>query len=143
MSGTVETLPLEVQRWVRRALVAAKVAGVLASALGASWVAVRSAADDARARAQIVKDKSEAGYQVTRAAMEDLEHRLAAAELAIHRLEVASPRPRGPGAPRRPIASPAPSSAPPPKPLPPDLDQAQRQVYRGTTVPATIRDGGT
>lgn len=141
--------PVAVARVARKVLLilTPAVAGLVATV----WVAIHAVAGDAEARVQKVDRGARAGYKLTVEGtaerdqrMVGLEHRLAAAELAVRRLEVAV-RSGSRGTPRRPMPGPAPAPAPvlpPPKALPPDLDQAQRQVYRGTAVPATIRDAG-
>lgn len=123
----LKTLPPEVQPWVRFAKVAVKIIAAAALAIGPAITAYRSAAGDAVAaassaaataaqRTQSTKNKAEAGYQVTRQAMEALERRVTDLE-----------RPKKG---HRPASPPAPVR---PKSLPADLDKAERQVRAQTT----------
>lgn len=140
LTEEAKTLPPEMQRWVRLLKI---VAGILVGAVAAiapSIAAYRSAAGEAQERAQVVKDKSEAGYQVTKDAMEALERRLAELERVTRQLAGQQHPPARRGSkPRAP--APPPPPAPRPRALPNDLDQAQRQVYRGAP-PTPAPDAG-
>jgi hypothetical protein len=120
--------------WVATSKVAAKVIGILASAIVAAVVSYRTAVGDFQARAQTVKDKSEAGYQVSKDALQAHDKRLAELELLVRRLAAQQhPDARRGSRPR--ALPPAPAAPSPPKALPRDLDQAQRQVYAPAAPP--------
>lgn len=116
------------------AKVAGKWAGVAGAAIAAAVGAYRSAASESKDLGQAVKNKSEAGYQVTRHAYEALEARLAAVEAVQRRPVELPPARRGPrSAPRKLAPVPA---APRPRALPTDLDKAERQIYPRAVPPA-------
>jgi hypothetical protein len=127
--------------WVAAARTFRKVAPIVApaivaivSSILAAVSAVRTAAGDAQAGNQVVKNKSEAGYQVLLHEVAELRARLAAVELAQRRPVELPPR-RGPKSAPRKLALVPPT--PRPKALPSNLDIAERQVYlRGMTPPA-------
>lgn len=133
MAATVDDMtPLarDGQRdWVATAKVTAKVIGILASAIVAAVVSYRTAVGDFQARAQVVKDKSEAGYQVSRDALQAHDRRLAELELLVRRLAAQQHPDARRGSRPRPVSPPVVPATPAPKALPRDLDQAQRQVY--------------
>lgn len=122
--------------YVALAKLAGKAIGILGAAIIGLIPVYRSVTADGEARAQAAKNKAEAGYQVTRQAMEALEHRVLTLEQAAHAVQVAPP-PRK-GARRTPPALPVAVIAHP-RVLPADLDKAERQVYRG--VPQSPAQG--
>ena len=129
------------RRYVAWAKLLAKVLGILAPVVVSNVVTYRTAISDASATSQVVKDKAEAGYQVTRPAIEGLERRVQVLEEAVRRQEIAAAAQKAAsarlGAHPRPRLMPAPSAPPlrvvPTKPaaLPGDLDEAQQQVEKG------------
>jgi hypothetical protein len=120
--------------------VAKVVAGVLAVIVPALVGAVstyRIGAQETQERVQSSKNKSEAGYQVTRQAVEALEKRMLLLEQGLRKVE-APPKPKGARPAHR--GGPLPPAPPPPvavKQLPSNLDLAERQVYRGVAAPST------
>jgi hypothetical protein len=132
--------------WVGAAKKIAKVLLVLAPALGGAVTSYRTAATDTRERVQATKNKSEAGYQVTRQAVEALEQRVLVLEERAHKAEVAVAKAKPPRTAHRGIGLPAPPAPPPPSPLPQrvkqlpsNLDLAERQVYNGVATPSPPR----
>jgi hypothetical protein len=138
--------PLDSQgdrRAIRNAKLLAAVIGIVAPVVTTQIVTYRTATAEAQQRSQEVKDKAEAGYQVTRPAIEALERRVQQLEEALRREQAAtaaakaaakaSPHPKHllPAPPPPPLHI-VPAKAPPV--LPGDLDQAQRQIYK--TMPA-------
>lgn len=126
----VKLLPEEEKRWFARASLLVKiltlVVPALAAVIGSGVLAYRSATDDAKVTTQAAKNKAEAGYQVTKEAMEALEGRVLQLEQAQRQVVGDLHRRRG-AARRVPVAVPAASA----KVLPADLDKAEHQVYRG------------
>jgi hypothetical protein len=115
-------------------------AAIIITAIVTAVGAYRSASSDASARVQESKNKSEAGYQVTRQAMEAVERRVLTLEQAIRTIE--SRRPPARRGPARPAPAPTVTIAPArPAQLPGNLDIAERQVYRGE-APAPRPDAG-
>jgi len=130
----------------------AKALGILAPALAAAVVAsvgaYKTAVDETRAKSQEVKNKSEAGYQVTKPALEALERRVLVLEEAARRMQVATEaaHPEARAKARHRAASTLPPPVPVvvnahPRPLPSNLDEAERQIYRGAP-PSPPADGG-
>lgn len=123
-------------------------AGVVISAIVSATASYRTASTETQARVQSSKNKSEAGYQVTRQAVEALEQRVLVLEERAHKAEVATakakpPRPAHRGGLPAPPAPPPP--APPAKQLPANLDVAERQVYNGvaaSSAPRALLDAG-
>lgn len=137
-----KTLPTEMQRWVKLARILAGVGVASALAVAPALTAYRSAAEEARSRAQNVKDKSEAGYQVTKEAMQALDKRIADLESSVRQLLGQQHPAARRGSRPRPITPPAPPV--PAKALPNDLDKAKEQVYKGAAAAAVpARDGST
>ena len=129
---------------VAAAKMAAKVIAVITPALIGAVSAYKSATSETQVRVQSSKNKSEAGYQVTRQAVEALEQRVLVLEERAHRAELAAakakpPRPTHRGGLPAPPAPPPPPSAPMAKQLPANLDVAERQVYKGVTAPSSPR----
>jgi hypothetical protein len=134
-----KTLPPELQTWVRLARIGVGILAAAALAIAPAITAYRSAVGDAQVRTQQVKDKSEAGYQVTRPRLEALEREVAEQGRILRQLAGQQhPAARRGSKPRLPPAVPPPP-APPPKALPHDLDQAQRQVYAPAPPPPAPR----
>lgn len=96
--------------------------------------AIAEAADN---RAKQAKNSSEAGYQVTKPYIENLEHRIAVLETAAKRAQ-----PEHGHLLRRPVPV---TPAPRPAPLPRDLNSAEAQVFKGVPPappPRTVDAGG-
>lgn len=129
----LKLLPPPVQPWVRLAKVAPRYIALIVAAVVPAITAYRSAAGDAQERAQSAKNKAEAGYQVTRAAMEALEHRVLVLEQAAHQVQAPLPKRGAHRPPPIPVAVTV-----HPKALPADLDKAERQVYRATQPRPTM-----
>jgi hypothetical protein len=107
------------------AKLAAKVAAVIVPAILSAVAAYRSAAGETVTRVQVSKDSAEAGFQVTKHAVEELQVRMLALEQALAKRAAAEAPPR-----TRRSKPPAPVVLPkPPVPLPNDLDKAKQQVY--------------
>ena len=129
--------------WSRRQKAILAVLAVLpaiAGSVGASVAAYRASKVDT----QVVKDKAESGYQVTREALEELrgQGRDAAAKVARLEAELRALRVSVRELGRRSavtvrVAAPAPSPAPPPAPapLPTSLDKAAEQKAPSPEVP--------
>lgn len=124
------------------AALARKVAKTIAfviAVLGPAMSAYHSSQGDGEARAQAAKNKAEAGYQVTRQAMQALEDRVLALEQVARHQQDLSIAPKRGKAPRRLPAPPGPiipvTVNARPKALPADLDKAERQVYRQAPAP--------
>lgn len=94
-------------------------------------------AESADKRATQAKQAAEAGFQVTKPYLENLEHRIATLEAAAKHV----PPERG-RSPRRPVPVAAPT--PRPAPLPRDLNTAEAQVFKGAPPAPPPRgiDGG-
>jgi hypothetical protein len=143
LTEEAKTLPPEMQRWVRLARIAVGIIAGAVVTIGSAITTYRVAADEVKTRTQAVKDKSEAGYQVTKEAVADLDKRIAELERVVRQLAAQQHPPARRGSKPRALPPP-PQPAPAPKALPPDLDQAQRQVYKGAPLaPAPVMDGGT
>jgi hypothetical protein len=131
--------------YVAMAKMAAKVLAVLVTAILSAVTAYKTATSDAAAQVQASKNKSEAGYQITKEAMEELQHRVLVLEQAAHRAETDAHLAAHKGKPiRKPAPPPAVVVTASPKPLPADLDKAERQIYKGASpAAAPALDGGT
>jgi hypothetical protein len=143
LSEEAKTLPADMQRWVKLARIAVGLIAGAVVTIGSAVTTYRVAAGDAQARTQQVKDKAESGYQVTKEAVGDHDKRIAALEATVRQLAQQQHPPARRGS--KPRALPPPQPAPrPAKALPSDLDQAQRQVYKGApAAPAPVVDGGS
>lgn len=112
--------------------------GIVASIIGVLGAihAYQKANEEAKAQDQQTKNKAEAGFQVAKHAIEELQAwRIAhEAEHAAEKAKAAAAvQARRPARFRRP---PAPIVVTAPRPLPSNLDVAQRQIYPGTAPPA-------
>lgn len=130
MGATDDSIKLLGGRYIVLAKVAAKVIAILAAAIVSAVTAIRAASYDAQEKAQAAKNKAEAGYQVTRAAMEAIEHRVLVLEQAARQAQQPAKKGTRKPAPVVPV-----TVTPRPKPLPGDLDKAEKQVYRGAPSP--------
>jgi hypothetical protein len=143
MAETVDDLhPLALRGrldYVALAKTAAKIAVVIVPSIISIVAAVqtyRSGRLDASEKAQATKDKAESGYQVTRHAVEELEHRVLVLETAAKRTEtVAHQVVAAKGKPlRKQLPAPA-VVVTRARPLPGDLDKAERAVLRTMAGP--------
>lgn len=114
--------------WVTLAKVAAKVIGIVTTAIIAAIVAYQTAISDAQIRAQAAKQLAEDGYQVTRPVVDGHDRRIRELEATVRALSAQQHPPARRGSKPRPLPTPAPVTPTPPKALPKDLDQAQRQI---------------
>lgn len=121
--------------YITAAKVIAKVIAIIVPAIVGAIIAVKTAITDAAARSQANKNKAEAGYQLTRQALEALEARQAQIEQELRALKTAPPAAAAKHAPVH-KALPPPAIPPPPHQLPSDLDKAERQVYRQSRGPS-------
>ena len=136
MTSTLEDLRTLDGRinWVNVAKLAAVIMPILGAAAGLAYkAAVSTATGDAKGTSQQVKNKSEAGYQVTREEVSAHGAELLALRSRVLALEAAAARPvvkKG----AKPVRKPVPPAAFSPKALPPDLDKAEKQVYSGAVA---------
>jgi len=132
------------QKLVPAAKLTALVIGIIVPSIAGSMSAISAAKATAEAQSHAVKQKSEAGFQVTKAAVEELQARVLVLEQAARRAQAAEARAKRPKQARaQPPLPPAPTVAVTerPKALPRDLDKAERQVYQGapTSQPPAAR----
>jgi hypothetical protein len=104
-------------------------------AIVAAIVAVKTAVTDGAVRSQVNKNKAEAGYQLTRQAVEALEARQAELEQEVRTLRAhqSAMSPNRLHPPTRPPPPPQEPSSP--TRLPSDLDKAERKVYGAQPAP--------
>lgn len=106
---------------------AAKIITIAAAVITGLIPVYKSLTADSEARSQAAKNRAEAGYQLTKQAMEDLQHRVLTLEQAAHAVQATPPPKKGARRPPPPVPV---AVTIHPKALPADLDKAERQVYR-------------